>query len=864
VPARWLRRCLSLLGAAALTAVVAPAATAAPAPAPAGPAAATAGAGSVGTARVLRDEYGVPHVFAGTARALFYADGYAQAQDRLWQADLVRRTATGTLAELIGPGDGGGNVDGDVFFRHYTGGQVRLQRQVAALDRTTRAAVDAFVGGVNGWIAAATAAGSLPVEYAATGSAPRPFTAADVVAVGMLSNLQVGTTGGDELGNAAVLADQVARLGPAQGAAAFADSHWLDDPGAPTTIPGPAGRTGRPGSAGSTPAAGTAATATATGTAATRTTPAAGTTATATAATVTAATVTAAATGSRLRGAAGPALRLLRAAHRSMARLGLDSVGHSNAMALSGRLTRSGRPLLLGGPQIGHSLPQGFVEIGLHGAGFDATGVVLAGTPGVEIGVGRTFAWTVTTGGDDNQDWYAEQLDPAGHPGQYFFGGGWRRYDCHAEAVAVAGAAAVPVTLCESVHGPVLGQQGAVALALRDATRDGVPASLRGFLDIDRAGSLRQFLAAGRSIRASLNLTYADVAGHIAYAHVGPVPVRRPGDNPFLPHAGDGSAEWLGFLPERAMPLAVDPASGWLANWNNKPRPGWANSSDGFWQWGPVQRVQVIQRQLAAIAPHSATMATLEQVNRTTGLTAQTQVGEDHSVLVQALLAPMLAAVDGTDPALAAALARLRGWDQQQQDTNADGRFDDPALTIFNAWYEQFATATVVPVLGEAYQAGGGADDTTANVVGRLLAGPAAALPLRADYLHGASLRAAATASLRAALSELATRYGSADPAGWLTGAITIEWTPMGAGSVPRTPWMNRGTYNQIVWLLPSGIRAENVVAPGQSGDVRSPHFADQLRLYATWAYKPMRLRAADLAGHLSAALTLRPQTRRR
>ena len=83
-------------------------------------------------------------------------------------------------------------------------------------------------------------------------------------------------------------------------------------------------------------------------------------------------------------------------------------------MIVPGRLTRSGHPLLLGGPQIGHSLPQGFVEIGLHGAGYDVTGVVLAGTPGVEIGVGHNFAWTVTTGGDDNQDFYAEQLDPTG------------------------------------------------------------------------------------------------------------------------------------------------------------------------------------------------------------------------------------------------------------------------------------------------------------------------------------------------------------------------------------------------------------------------------------------------------------------
>src|SRR5262249_46526429 len=117
-------------------------------------------------------------------------------------------------------------------------------------------------------------------------------------------------------------------------------------------------------------------------------------------------------------------------------------------------------------------------------------------------------------------------------------------------------------------------------------------------------------------------------------------------------------------------------------------------------------------------------------------------------------------------------------------------------------------------------------------------------------------LPAAGPARLRAALADLAARYG-ADPAAWLTPAPTIHWTPLGAGSVPDTPWMNRGTYNQIVSLVPGRIRAENVVPPGESGDVRSPHFADQLRLYATWTYKPMRLTEDDLAGHETETITL-------
>lgn len=58
---------------------------------------ASAGEAPVGSVRIVRDEYGVPQVYAATAGALFFGDGYATAQDRLRQADLVRRTATATL-----------------------------------------------------------------------------------------------------------------------------------------------------------------------------------------------------------------------------------------------------------------------------------------------------------------------------------------------------------------------------------------------------------------------------------------------------------------------------------------------------------------------------------------------------------------------------------------------------------------------------------------------------------------------------------------------------------------------------------------------------------------------------------------------
>ena len=112
------------------------------------------------------------------------------------------------------------------------------------------------------------------------------------------------------------------------------------------------------------------------------------------------------------------ALAVLDAAKRNSKALNYGGPGHSNAIAVSGRLAASGQPLLLGGPQLGYTVPQAFMELGLHGAGIDLTGVTLPGVIGVLSGAGHNHAWTVTSGGDDNQDLYVETLDPVNHPGR--------------------------------------------------------------------------------------------------------------------------------------------------------------------------------------------------------------------------------------------------------------------------------------------------------------------------------------------------------------------------------------------------------------------------------------------------------------
>jgi penicillin amidase len=755
---------------------------------------------------IIRDEYGVPHVHASSLRALFYGVGYAQGQDRLWQAETLRRAATGTLAEWFGAG----SLASDVQARLMMGPPSRRAALLAAAGGEVQTVFESFADGMNDWIAQGGAAGLLPMEYAAFGVSPRPWTTDDSLAIYMLLGSQFGWFGSDELDNAMAYADLVARLGPEEGARAFADTHWIEDPSAVTTDPA---RRAGPHRHGQAPPH----------------------------------------LPDRIREAAEQCRDRTRGAERALSEIGLHHGHMSNAVLIGPRMSADGHALLMGGPQMGYSAPQINHEMGLHGAGFEVTGMQIAGWPLLPIGVGRSYAWSLTSGGSDNSDIFALELNPA-NPGQYRYRGAWVDLDCRPETIAVAGAPAVTRTLCRSVQGPVVAVAGGTAYAFENATFGNEMTSYQAWLSLGRVRSFGEFRDQVSRVAYNFNVFYADADGNIAHFHAGRIPVRAAGANPLFPQPGDGTSDWQGTVPFERMPHAVNPAQGWLANWNNKPGPDWPNSSAGFWDWGPVHRVNTLRHVLRDLRPHSASLETLAALNRRAGLTTDSPSGNADTVVVSTMLGEMLEAVDGSaDPRLPGALDLLRHWDWLQADDDADGFYDSPAVAVFNTWWARTVASVLQPKLGP------GADPTVCgNVIHRLLQGSGAALPVLADYLGGRTIGAALTQSLVDALDALAAQYGSADMSTWHQKRAEIVWTPGGIGSVPNTLFMNRGTYNQLVHLGDGhDLYARNVIAPGQSGDFRSPHFDDQLPLYETWTYKPMRLGRGDQLRHAESVTRL-------
>src|SRR5262245_49004663 len=119
--------------------------------------------------RVLRDEWGIAHIYAETQDDLFFAQGLVAAQHRLWQMDLLRRVGEGKLAEVLGPSA----VERDRFARliHYRGD---LKAEYESYAPDARQIIEAFVRGVNAQIAVSK--DRLPIEFQLTGSKPEPWT----------------------------------------------------------------------------------------------------------------------------------------------------------------------------------------------------------------------------------------------------------------------------------------------------------------------------------------------------------------------------------------------------------------------------------------------------------------------------------------------------------------------------------------------------------------------------------------------------------------------------------------------------------------------------------------------------------------
>src|SRR5947208_2716372 len=366
---------------------------------------------------ILRDRWGINHIYAKSESDLFFAQGYAAARDRLFQFELWRRQATGTVAEILGRKE----VKRDIGTRlHMFRGD--LKAELNWYHPRGEAIIAAYVRGVNAYIAGAwTDPSGLPVEFAMLAIRPAPWTPDVVISRhnALLANI------GQELNIAQAVrvlgAEKVKELQYFQGG----DPDITPDGAIDLSLLNASildlyNAFRRPLAFGS----------------------------------------------------ASPAEEPtpIELSQRD------EDIG-SNNWVVSGTRTQSGYPLLMNDPHRNQSAPSLRYWVHLVAPGWDVIGGGEPVLPGVSIGHNEAAAWGLTIFGTDSEDLYVYETNPA-NPNQYKYRGAWEDMRVIRDTIPVKGEAPAAVDLKFTRHGPVLSEDTAhhKAYALRGVDGAGVGA----------------------------------------------------------------------------------------------------------------------------------------------------------------------------------------------------------------------------------------------------------------------------------------------------------------------------------------------------------------------------------------------------
>jgi penicillin amidase len=524
--------------------------------------------------KVVTDPYGVPHVFAQTVSDLYRVVGYLHARDRLFQMDTLRRSVSGTLAELVGPGA----LAQDVQTRTI-GLRRAAELTIKEYSSEAKADLEAYAAGVNAFIQQATKSAALPPQYKALEATKvEPWTIVDTAVVGkalafdlsfdidapnVLTYLKYRSVGSKNAINGhALYYDDLFRIAPAETAVIVRDAEGkllLDSPSStskafseidPTTV------------------------------------------------------------------------RLLEKYYDQIKDLDIfkagltqaESVLGSNWVIVSGKLTESGFPMIFNDPHLGLDSPTIWYLMDQKvrdGAELNAEGVSLPGVPYIILGHNEKIAWAATNNRMDVTDMFQESLTV--QDGKFFtrFRGQLEAIEAIPEKYRVnkigdgvldnledvpSGGSVPAATLIVPRHGPlaVFDPNTGTAVSIQYtgfyATRE-----VATFRIWNRAKNLSDFKEGLKYFDfGSQNWGYADIEGNIAFFNQAEVPLREDLQQgkidldlpPFFVRDGSGSGlhQWIAagssdpnraipfeILPFEEMPQTENPATGFIITANNDP-----------------------------------------------------------------------------------------------------------------------------------------------------------------------------------------------------------------------------------------------------------------------------------------------------
>lgn len=804
---------------------------------------------------IIRDEYGVPHIYATNLHDLRFAQGYAQAQDRWWQMEFWRHTGRGRIQELTGQSDA---LTGTDIFIRTIGWEESSLRDLEAMTPESLAELQSFADGINAYIMNRSI-GELAFEYNVLGLTGvnfdvEPWTPLDTV---VWTKAMAWDLSGSNRSNELVYSGIAGEFGDEMAAIYQPD---FDYENRPTIIWEE-----------ELPIEGGFADPISIDTAGIR------------------------GIETAFAGNYEP---------ETLSLFGFDDSIGSNNWVVSGERSESGMPLLANDPHLGIQNPSIWFEVGLHcqpvttECPYSNRGFGFAASPGIILGHNDHIGWGVTNLGPDVLDLYQMEFNPDNDL-QYMWNGDWRDAELREEEILFGDGGSMTIQVrvthlgtiindnqVDEETGEVMGFNNDNPLALH-WTADETGTIIEAILRLNRATNWDEFHDALQFWDIpGQNFVYADFEGNIGYQTQGRIPIRAEGHTGVMPVDGTTDQyEWLGYVPYEYMPSVLNPERGYISTANQAVLPQsyysylatelgeefGENSHYVFdYDWAVGYRGTRINEMLEATDLHNE--ASFQAIHG------------DNKFLFAEEIAPYLAEIDMGSDDLNEVRDWMLDWDYQMHmdspqaalfglftqsltqntfqdeldviERSASGSDQNQyTLTLLmedsdNPWWDDFESDDIVENRDEIIvQSFSEAYDVTVETLG----------DNRDDWRWGA-IHTATFVSNPLGLSGIGLIEDTVN-----TGAVA---TSGGTAIVNATSWNASSDNGMVVSSLPSMRMIldfsdfgnnRTIHTTGQSGHPMSENYRDMVDQWRMIEYNPMLSGEADVEANASSTLILQP-----
>ncbi|MDW3648484.1 MAG: penicillin acylase family protein [Bacteroidia bacterium] len=557
---------------------------------------------------IYTDEYGISHIYADNEADLFFAQGYNAARDRLFQFEVWRRQATGTVAEILGPRELKRDIGTRLFM--FRGD---MDQEMNYYHDRGKLIIESFVKGVNAYIEETEGNPDLlPLEFSLLGIKPQKWTPAVVISrhQGLLGNIGQEWANGlmlrlaseekvreinwfhpkdpllnmDESISLEMLSENILELYDAyrrpvifQPEDLIAEVRNEED-------------------------------------------------------------------------AFRYIAEIQEKERKALLQEELESIG-SNNWVVDGSRTQSGYPIMANDPHRTLAAPSLRYMSHLVAPGWNVIGGGEPEIPGISIGHNEYGAWGLTVYRTDGEDMYVYDINPK-NKNQYWHKGQWLDMHIIEDEIKVKGQKPEKVEYRYTVHGPVpfVDEKRNKAYAIRCAWLEVGGSPYLASLRMDQAKNWEEFReACNYSHIPGENMIWADREGNIGWQAVGIAPIRRNFSG-MVPVPGDGRFEWDGYLPIKAKAHIYNPENGYIITANEDVTPKDYEYWDAVgYSWGDTYR--------------GDRLAELIDRGRKHSMTDMADYQTDYLSIPARMLVPMLKNIELKDEKLKAAKAALLDWD---------------------------------------------------------------------------------------------------------------------------------------------------------------------------------------------------------